>query len=70
MSRLDRPITKRGLGLLMLAGGVLGFVAALAVDLLPGSAGTIGLTQTIALLGCVAVAVVGATLIPLGDRPA
>lgn len=67
---LERPVTKRLLGFAMLVGGALGFIAVLAVDLQPGGAGIIGPAQAIALAGCALVAVVGATLIPLGDKPA
>ncbi|MCZ7544482.1 MAG: hypothetical protein M5R40_13620 [Anaerolineae bacterium] len=67
---LERPLTKRTLGILMVAGGVLGFVGSLVVDLMPGGMGIIGPTQAAAMVGCVVAAIVGLTLIPLGDRPA
>ena len=71
MFRWDHPITKRQLGILLLLGGVLGFVAVLSVDILDvGREGGIGLAQGFALSVCVVVAVIGATLIRLGDRPA
>ena len=70
MFRLDRPLTKRQLGILALAGGALGFAAALLPDLLRGTPGDIGPTQAMAMVGCVIVALIGATLIPLGDKPA
>lgn len=62
-------LTKRHLGLLLLIGGILGFVAILAIDLLDvGREGGIGPAQQIALGGCVMMALVGITLIPLGDQ--
>ncbi len=69
IERFNRPLTKRQLGLLMLAGGVLGFAAVLAIDIIDvGREGGIGPVQTLTLIGCAAVALMGATLIPLGDR--
>jgi Mg/Co/Ni transporter MgtE len=71
MFRWDRHVTKRQLGILLLLGGVFGFIAVLSIDILDvGREGGIGLVQGFALLACVAVAIVGATLIPLGDKPA
>lgn len=64
-------LTKRLLGLLMLLGGVGGFVAVLAIDVLsPAREGGIGPAQRIALGTCALIAVVGLTLIPLGNDPA
>ena len=64
-------LTKRHLGLLMLVGGVLGFLAVLAIDILDvGREGGIGPAQRIALGGGVLMALVGLTLIPLGNQPA
>lgn len=64
-------LTKRLLGLLMLIGGVAGFAAILAIDLLsPGREGGIGPAQQIALGACVLIALIGVTLIPLGSEPA
>ncbi|MBN1286830.1 MAG: hypothetical protein JXB47_15630 [Anaerolineae bacterium] len=68
---MNRPFTKRRLGRLMLVVGVATFVGVLSIDLVDvGREGGIGPVQAIVLAGCVLVAVVGATLIPLGDRPA
>lgn len=62
-------LTKRHLGLLLLIGGILGFLAILAVDILDfGREGGIGPAQRIALGGCVLMVLVGFTLIPLGDQ--
>ena len=64
-------LTKRHLGLLMLVGGVVGFVGIFAIDIIDiGREGGIGPAQRIALGGCVLMALVGITLIPLGDQPA
>jgi hypothetical protein len=69
--RFNRPLTKRQLGVLMLVGGALAFAAILSIDIIDaGREGGIGPAQALSLLGCLAVAVVGATLIPLGDKPA
>ncbi|HLV35141.1 MAG TPA: hypothetical protein VKY59_08520 [Spirillospora sp.] len=68
---LDKPLTKRQLGLLLVIGGIAGFVAILAVDLIDvGREGGIGPAQQIALGLMVAVTFVGLTLIPLKDTPA
>jgi len=64
-------LTKRLLGLLMLIGGIAGFAAIMAIDLLDvGREGGIGPAQQIALALCVLLAFLGVTLIPLGDDPA
>jgi hypothetical protein len=63
--------SKRLLGVLMLAGGALGFLAILAIDLIDaGRDGGIGPAQQIALGAAAAIALLGGTLIPLGDDPA
>lgn len=62
-------LTKRHVGLLLLLGGILGFIAILAIDILDvGREGGIGPAQRIALGGCVLMVLVGLTLIPLGDQ--
>jgi hypothetical protein len=64
-------LTKRHLGALLLIGGIAAFAAILAIDVLDvGREGGIGPAQRIALGGCVLAALVGLTLIPLGDQPA
>jgi hypothetical protein len=64
-------LTKRHLGLLLLLGGIFGFAAIFGIDILDvGREGGIGPAQQIALGGCVLMALVGITLIPLGDLPA
>lgn len=63
--------TKRLLGLLLLVGGIVGFAGILAIDILDvGREGGIGPAQRIALGGCVGMALVGLTMLPLGDQPA
>ncbi|GAB4550633.1 MAG: hypothetical protein OHK0023_16790 [Anaerolineae bacterium] len=65
----DWIISKRVLGLIFVGLGALGFVGLLLLDALRGG-GEFGPSQLAALGGCVALTVVGLTLIPLGDRPA
>ena len=56
---------------MLLAAGVAGIVAVLAIDVLDaGREGGIGPTQRLALGGMIVVALVGLTLLPFGDRPA
>ena len=64
-------LTKRHLGLLLLIGGILAFAAILSIDVIDvGREGGIGPAQRYALIGCVLLALVGLTLIPLGKQPA
>lgn len=64
-------LTKRHLGLLMLIGAIAAFAAIIGIDILDvGREGGIGPAQQIALGGCVLIALVGLTLIPLGSQPA
>ena len=65
----DWIITKRQMGLLFLIAGIIGSVGVLALDVLRGSS-DFGPTQFAALIGCAVIALIGLTLIPLGDRPA
>lgn len=67
----NRPLTKKELGWLFLIAGVVGFIAILSVDILDsGRMGGIGPAQQIAL-GCAGlIALIGLTLIPLGDDTA
>lgn len=67
----DFTISKRMLGLFMIAVGALGFVVIIGIDLLDlGREGGIGPVQRIALGSCVALIIVGLTLLPLGRQPA
>jgi len=64
-------ITKRQLGLIFLAIGVFGSIAIFAVDWLgAGEFQGIGPAQRVALLAAAGVALLGLTLLPLGDKPA
>ena len=68
---LTKSLTKRQLGILLLAGGLVGFAGIIAIDLVDvGREGGIGPAQTIALGLMLALALVGLTLIPLKDTPA
>lgn len=65
----DAPLTKRGLGWLLVALGVAGAIAVAGVDLLgAGRDRAFGPAQWAALIGVLLVAAFGATLIPLGGR--
>jgi hypothetical protein len=67
----SKPLTKRQLGLFLIAGGVLGFLAIIAVDLIDiGREGGIGPAQRIALGLAILVAFMGLTLLPVKDTPA
>lgn len=69
--RAMNGLTKRQLGLLCLLIGVVGFTAILAIDIIDaGREGGIGPAQRIALGLMVMLALLGLTLIPLGDDPA
>jgi hypothetical protein len=64
-------LSKRALGILLLLIGVGGFVVILMIDILDvGREGGIGPAQRIALGAMAGLALVGLTLIPLGDTPA
>ncbi len=66
-----QPLSKRQLGLLLLASGAAGMVAVLAIDVIDaGREGGIGPTQRLALGGMILVTLVGLSLLPFGDRPA
>lgn len=63
--------SKRALGILLLVTGVGGVVAILMIDILDvGREGGIGPSQRIALGAMAGLALLGLTLIPLGDTPA
>ena len=67
----DFTITKRQLGIMLLIIGFLGAVGILAIDILNvGQQGGVGPAQAFALGIMVVIAVIGLTLIPLGDTPA
>jgi hypothetical protein len=68
---LDKPITKRQLGWLAVAGGILAVVAVFVYDRLGTSdpQGGFGPMQTLALVGAFVAILIGISLIPLGDHP-
>ncbi len=67
----DKPLTKRQLGVLMVTGGALGFLAIIAIDVFDaGREGGIGPAQQIALGLMMAVALLGLTLLPIRNTPA
>jgi hypothetical protein len=71
MLRNDYTFSKRHLGIIMLVGGGLAVIGLLAIDLLDaGREGGIGPAQQLALIAAFLVALIGLTLIPLGDKPA
>jgi hypothetical protein len=62
----NKSLTKRQLGLLLIVGGVLGFLAIIAVDVIDiGREGGIGPAQRIALGLAILVALIGLTLLPI-----
>ncbi len=71
MNGSDEGISKRQLGVILLVGGVVGFCAILAVDIVDvGREGGIGPAQTWALLAMALATLLGLSLLPLGDAPA
>ncbi|MFQ3565613.1 MAG: hypothetical protein SNJ59_01320 [Aggregatilineales bacterium] len=69
MMKNNFTLTKRHLGLLLLLGGIAGFFGVLAIDIIDvGREGGIGPVQQTALAGCLLVAGVGLSLIPLGNQ--
>ena len=64
-------MTKRQLGLVIIALGVLAIVGSFVNDLLGGGDFQgIGPTQRLALMGAGLVILIGVSLLPFGDRPA
>ena len=71
MNAQEASLSKRQLGMILLVGGALGFCAILAVDIVDvGREGGIGPAQTVGLLTMALAALVGLSLLPLGDAPA
>ena len=67
----DPPLTKRQLGLLIVAAGVLAALASLAVDLFgAGQFRGLGPTQLKAVGASVLVILLGLSFLPSGSRPA
>lgn len=72
-TRVNQPdwiITKRQLGRLFIGVGAAGFVGLLGLDLIRGRAGDLGPSQSLGLAACLALALIGLSLLPLGNRPA
>ena len=64
-------ITKRQMGIVLLAAGLTAIIATLAVDWIgAGEFSGVGPVQKLALAGSGLVVALGISLIPLGDRPA
>lgn len=64
-------LTKRHLGWLLLIGGLLVFAAIISIDVFnAGREGGIGPAQSIALIASGLIALLGLSLIPLGNDPA
>ena len=71
MNEREVSISKRQLGTALAVLGALAFLAILAIDVLDvGRQGGIGPAQSLALLVSAVTAMIGLTLIPLGDAPA
>jgi hypothetical protein len=67
----DFTFTKRQIGLILLGVGLLGVVGLLALDLIGGGReGGIGPAQRAGIILMALTALLGLTLIPLGDEPA
>ena len=67
----DPPLTKRQLGLVIIAGGVTLAVVTGAVNLFGlGHFNGFGPAKQLALLGAGAIVMFGLSLVPLGNRPA
>jgi hypothetical protein len=63
-------LTKRHLGLILLAAGIVALVGAVAVEIAHSGPVRFGTVQKLGMLvGAISV-VIGLTLLPLGDRPA
>jgi predicted MFS family arabinose efflux permease len=66
----DFRFSKRQLGWLLLAIGVLGVTGILAIDVINvGREGGIGPAQRVAVISMAILALIGLSLIPLGDTP-
>lgn len=69
--RDDYTVSKRQLGMLLLIIGGIAFIGLLLLDVIGGGReGGIGPTQQIAIALSALMTLIGATLIPLGDKPA
>jgi hypothetical protein len=62
-------ITKRHFGIVLMIGGVLGGIGLPLFDVLRHHALIGNKYQLLALIGCVLLIGIGATLVPMGDQP-
>lgn len=70
-NKFNKPLTKRQLGWLLLLVGAAAFIGIISIDVLDaGREGGIGPAQQIALIFFALLALVGLTLLLLGDVPA
>lgn len=65
----DFTITKRMLGILLIAAGIAGLVGVFAIDAIR-SRSDFGPSQQLGLLASIGMLIVGISLLPLGNRPA
>lgn len=63
-------LTKRHLGLLLLAGGLVLIVGMVAAEWLDSQSGGFGTVQKLGLLAGIAATLIGLSLLPLGSQPA
>jgi hypothetical protein len=63
-------LTKRHLGLILLAAGIVALVGAVAVEIVHSGPVRFGTVQKLVMLVGAISLVIGLTLLPLGDRPA
>lgn len=71
MLSTDFTFTKRQLGWILLAGGMLTFAGIVGIDIFDvGREGGIGPAQQLALVASILVAIIGLSLIPIGEHPA
>lgn len=61
-------MTKRQIGLFLLAGGGVGIMGVVVLDVIRRK--PITTIQLLAIIGCLGLVLMGAALFPLGDRPA
>ncbi len=67
----EAPLTKRQLGVLLIAGSGIAALAVLLVDIFRvGAFSGFGPAQLLAFGGCALIGLIGLSLLPLGDRPA
>lgn len=67
---IEFTLTKRHLGLILIAGGVLAAAGMIAAEVFDAESGGFGALQKMGVAVGAAVVLVGLTLLPLGSRPA